>query len=94
VFLAALYSATFLVSTLGSRPTTIAFGAILVLVLEFAIYLVMEATHASIYRLADVEDFTRIFERGALDLVVLLPLLLASLVAFAGAQVAFARRVP
>jgi hypothetical protein len=36
-----------------------------VLVLEFATYLVMEATHASIYRLADVEDFTRIFERRA-----------------------------
>ncbi len=76
VFLAAIYSATFLVSALSSRPTTIAFGAILVLVLEFALYLVMEATHASLYRLADVEDFTRIFESGSLDPRVLLPLAL------------------
>jgi len=94
VFLGALYSATFLLSALGSRPTAIAFGAILALVLEFAIYLVMEATHVSIYRLADVEDFTRIFETGALDPRVLLPLALASALLFTGAQAAFARRVP
>jgi ABC-2 type transport system permease protein len=94
VFLAAIYGATFLVSALGSRPTAIAFGAILVLVLEFALYLVMEATHASLYRLADVEDFTRIFESGSLDARALTPLALALVLCFAGAQAAFARRVP
>jgi ABC-type transport system involved in multi-copper enzyme maturation permease subunit len=93
-FLAALYSATFLVSALGSHPTAIAFGALLVMVLEFALYLVMEATHASFYRLADIEDFTRIFDRGALDASVILPLAAFSLLCFAGAQLAFARRVP
>jgi ABC-2 type transport system permease protein len=94
VFLAAIYGATFLLSAIGSRPTAIAFGAILVLVLEFALYLVMEATHASLYRLADVEDFTRIFESGTLDPRVLAPLALAIALCFAGAQLAFARRVP
>lgn len=94
IFLAAIYSATFLASALSSRPTAIAFAAILVLVLEFALYLVMEATHASLYRLADVEDFTRIFESGALDPRVLLPLALAAAACLAGAQLAFARRVP
>jgi ABC-2 type transport system permease protein len=94
LFLAAIFSATFLVSALGSRPVGIAFGALLVLVLEFALYLVMEATHWSFYRLADVEDFTRIFERGALDPRVVVPLALFSAACFAGAQAAFARRVP
>ena len=94
VFLAAIYGTTFLLSALGSRPTAIAFVAILVLVLEFALYLVMEATHASLYRLADVEDFTRIFESGSLDPRVLAPLSFAIALCFAGAQLAFARRVP
>ena len=94
IFLAALYSGTFLVSAVGSQPTAIAFGAILVLVLEFALYLVMEATHVSVYRLADVEDFTRIFESGSLDPRVLVPLALVSALAFLAAQIAFARRVP
>ena len=94
IFLGALYSATFLASSLGSRPVAIAFGALLLLVLQFALYLVMEATHASLYRLADVEDFSRIFERGAIDLHVLVPLALFSTAAFMVSQAAFARRVP
>jgi ABC-type transport system involved in multi-copper enzyme maturation permease subunit len=94
VFLAAIYSATFLVSALGSRPVAIAFGAILVLVLELALYLVMDLTHGSIYRLADIDRFSRIYETGALDPRVLIPLALASAVCFLGAQAAFARRVP
>ncbi len=94
VFLAAIYSATFLVSALGSRPVEIAFGAILVLVLELALYLVMDLTHGSIYRLADIDQFSRIYERGALDPRVLLPLGLFSAACFVGAQAAFARRVP
>lgn len=94
VFLAALYSATFLASAFGSRPVAIAFGAILLLVLELALYLVMEITHASIYRLADLDQFSRIFERGSLDPRVVLPLLLFSAACFLAAQAAFARRVP
>jgi ABC-2 type transport system permease protein len=94
VFLGALYSATFAVSAVGSRPVAIAFGAILVLVLELALYLVMEITHASLYRLADLETFSRIFERGSLDPRVVLPLVLFSVACFLGAQAAFARRVP
>jgi len=94
VFLAALYSATFLVSAVGSRPVAIAFGAVLFLVLEFALYLVMEATHSSIYRLADIEDFSRILELSKLNPRVLVPLVIFSAAGFVGAQVAFARRVP
>jgi beta-exotoxin I transport system permease protein len=94
VFLAAIYSATFLVSAIGSRPTAIAFGALLAMVLEFATYLVMGATHFSFYRLADIEDFNRIFETGSLDARVLVPLAAFSLACLAGALLAFARRVP
>ena len=94
VFLGAIYSATFLASACGSRPAAIAFGALALLVLEFALYFVMEATHASIFRFADVADFTRIFETGALDVRTLALLALAAAACFAASQVAFARRVP
>jgi ABC-type transport system involved in multi-copper enzyme maturation permease subunit len=94
VFLLAIYSATFLLSAVGSRPTAIAFAMLLSLVLEFALYLVMEATHGSIFRLADLEDFTRIFERGSLDWRVCGPLVLFSAACLAASLAAFERRVP
>jgi ABC-2 type transport system permease protein len=94
IFLLAIYSATFLLSAVGRRPATIAFGMILFLVLEFALYLVMEATHVSIFRLADLEDFNAILATGSLAWKVLLPLLLASGLFLGLSLHAFERRVP
>ena len=51
-------------------------------ILGFATYLVMEATHRSIFRLVDLEKLAWIWTTGRLDLAVCLPLL------------AFGRRVP
>lgn len=94
VFLLAIYSVTFLFSSLGSRPGPIAFGMLLFLGLQFAFYLVMEATHVSIFRFADLEDFLAILSTGSLDPRVLLPLGLFSLLCLAASLHAFSRRVP
>lgn len=94
IFLLAIYSLTFLFSTLGSRPTPIAFGMILLIVLQFAFYLVMEATHVSIFRFADLEDFLAILRTGSLDWKILAPLLAFSAVCLGTSLFAFERRVP
>ena len=94
LFLLAIYSLTFFFSTIGRRPSAIAFGMILALVLQFALYLVMEATHWSVLRLADIEDFLAIVERGTLDARTCVPLAAFSLVCLAASLIAFERRVP
>ena len=94
VFLLAIYSVTFLFSSLGSRPGPIAFGMLLFLGLQFAFYLVMEATHVSIFRFADLEDFLAILATGRLEAQVLFPLLLFSAACLVASLRVFARRVP
>lgn len=94
IFLLALYSLTFLFSALSSRPGPIAFGMMMFLALQFALYLVMEATHASIFRFADLEDFLAILATGCLEWRVLLPLLLFSGACLYASLRVFARRVP
>jgi ABC-type transport system involved in multi-copper enzyme maturation permease subunit len=94
IFLLAIYSLTFLFSAIGSRPGAIAFGGMLLLGLQFAFYLVMEATHFSIFRFADLEDFLAILATRSLEAGVLVPLLLFSAACFAASLWVFARRVP
>lgn len=94
IFLLAIYSVTFLFSTLGRRPGPIAFGMMLFLALQFAFYLVMEATHVSIFRLADLEDFLAILATGSLAGRILYPLLLFSAACLGASLYAFERRVP
>lgn len=94
IFLLAIYSVTFLFSTLSSRPGPIAFGMLLFLALQFAFYLVMEATHVSIFRFADLEDFLAILATGSLQWNLLLPLLGFSAVCLGASLWIFGRRVP
>jgi len=94
IFLLTIYSATFLFSTLAGRPGPIAFGMLLFLALQFAFYLVMEATHFSIFRFADLEDFLAILATGSLEWKTLFPLLLFSAACLAASLRIFARRVP
>ena len=94
VFLLTIFSATFLLSALASRPGPIAFGMLLFLALQFAFYLVMEATHASIFRFADLEDFLAILATGSLEWKTLVPLLLFSAACLVASLRIFARRVP
>ena len=67
LFLAVVYSATFWLSSMGSRPTVIAFLVLSLTVFEFSLYLIERATYWSFFRLADIEVFQAIFATGALD---------------------------
>jgi ABC-type transport system involved in multi-copper enzyme maturation permease subunit len=94
LLLLAIYSATFLCSTMGRSPLTIGFGMLLFMIFEFALYLIQEVTHYSIYRLTDVPHFITIVERERLDPVVIASLALAIAVFLGASMFAFERRVP
>ena len=94
VFLSAIYGVAFLLSTLGSNPTRIAFVVLFGTTLSFALYMVKVVTHWSLFRLCDIGDFVRIDRERALDGRVLLPLVLASLLLLGASCAAFRRRVP
>jgi ABC-type transport system involved in multi-copper enzyme maturation permease subunit len=93
-FLLAFYSLTFLFSTLGRSALPIATAVLFLSTFEFAIYLVERVTHYSIFRLADMERFMRIFRTGGLEMGLVTALALASLVCLGASLFAFERRVP
>lgn len=94
LFLLAIYSVTFLFSTLGSNPTRIALAVLFFTTFEFALYMVGEVTHWSLYRLSDLDDYIKTYEQSALDPSLSGMLAAVSLVAFTASVVAFRRRVP
>ncbi len=94
LLLLAIYSTTFLWSCLTSRPVVIAFGMLLFTVLEFAVYLIQVVTHASLFRLADIDVFARIGATHALDWHMCAPLALVSAILLALSLAVFARRTP
>lgn len=94
LFLLTIYSATFLLSTLSSRPLWIALVMLFLTTLQFALYLVKVLTHWSIFRVVDIDDFQRIYHKSALNPAIYAPLLAISLVLLIGARFAFLRRVP
>jgi len=92
--LLAIYSVTFLASSMGSNPTRIALGLLFFTTFSFAIYMVEVLTHYSIYRWSDIEVYMRICNDGRLPWSKLGALLAISALAFAGSVVAVRRRVP
>ncbi|HTF90361.1 MAG TPA: ABC transporter permease subunit [Planctomycetota bacterium] len=92
--LLAFYSATFFCSTVGSNPLGIGFGMLLFAIFQFAIYLVEKITHYSIFRLVDIPHFVQICNRASLDLRLVAPMLLVSIVFVVASLIAFERRVP
>jgi ABC-type transport system involved in multi-copper enzyme maturation permease subunit len=94
LFLLAIYSVTFLFSSIGHRPTFIALGMLFFSTFEFSIYMVQTATHWSIFRLADIETFGRIFSKEALDWRPCSAFALFSALALGASLYAFERRVP
>jgi ABC-type transport system involved in multi-copper enzyme maturation permease subunit len=94
IFLIAIYSTTFLFSCLGSRPILIAFGMLMFTIFEFALYMIQDVTHASIFRLADIDVYAGIGAVHTLDAGIVVPLLLVIAATLWGSLAAFARRVP
>jgi ABC-type transport system involved in multi-copper enzyme maturation permease subunit len=94
LFLVAVYSVTFFFSSIGHKPTLIAFGMLFFTTFEFSLYLIQTATHWSIFRLVDIQTFGRIFSKDALDWRVCGPLSAISAVGLWASLCAFERRVP
>ena len=94
LFLLVLYSLAFCLSTISSRPMPIALGLLFVTIFQFSIYLVMEWTHYSWFRLADLDDFQTILRTGELDLSICGPLAIANAVLLGLSLFLFHRRVP
>lgn len=94
LFLLAVYAATFAYSCASSRPWQIAFVMIGFTLTEFSLYMVQSVTHWSLYRLSDMEIYTRISLARELPLSIVLALLAFVVVAFETSQRVFARRVP
>jgi ABC-type transport system involved in multi-copper enzyme maturation permease subunit len=92
--LLAIYGLTFFLSSISRAPLGLAFGMLFFTIFQFAIYLVERLTHASIFRLADVERFLYVQSHGSLDWRVVAPLLAICAVTYVASLVAFARRTP
>jgi len=94
MFLVALYSLTFFLSTVFDNPMGIALTVLFLTTLEFAIYLVKVVTHWSVYRLTDIEVYMKIMKRGELEPAKFWPLVAATGVFLVASLVSFSRRVP
>ena len=94
LFLLVLYSLGFCLSTVTSRPMPVALGLLFMTIFQFSIYLVMEWTHYSWFRLADLDDFQTILRTGHLDASTCGPLAAASALLLTTSLYLFHRRVP
>jgi ABC-2 type transport system permease protein len=94
IFLLAVYSVTFLASCLATQPLVVAFGVLVVGLLQFLAYIVPTVTHWSLFRLADIDVFARIGATHALDLRMIAPLVAANVVLIVASLRAFERRTP
>jgi len=94
LFLLAIYSTTFLVSSVGSHPTKIALAMLFLTTFEFSIYMIKVVTHWSLFRLCDLRKLLDVVERGALDVRVVGPLCAWSVFCIVAARTALLRRSP
>lgn len=94
LLLGAFYAVAFAWSAVGRNPVRIAFVMLFALTAEFAMYLIMDVTHYSVFRLADIDDFMRLVDGAGLDPVICGGLAAVQLAALAFALWAFRRRLP
>jgi len=94
LFVGMIYAVTFLLSSLGSQPMRIAFVMLFASIFEFAIYMVKTITHWSLFRLSDIEVYTRITMRDGPALGTGLILATVILACYVGSLFALRRRVP
>ncbi|MBI5432388.1 MAG: ABC transporter permease subunit [Planctomycetes bacterium] len=94
LFLLAIYSLGFLGSCLSRNPWLVAGAVLFGGLLQFALYMVETATQWSLFRLSDVPTYIDVYQRGALDPKLWIPMAATSLISLGLSLVAFARRVP
>ena len=64
LFLLCLYALSFFLSTLGRTPLKLAFGVLIFAIFNFSMYMVKTVTHYSLFRLADIQTFLDVYEKG------------------------------
>lgn len=89
-----VYSITFLWSVYSSRPARLALVMLFASTMQFALYLVKGITHASLYRLSDLNVYSKILLRNELDLRLVIPMVVAIVLLLALSLRAFERRTP
>ncbi len=94
LFLGAIFSVTYCLSSFSSQPLKIAFVMLFLAIAEFAIYMVKTITHFSIYRWADIETFATIIGKNQVDGFRVGVLLAIQAVAFVVGLQIFKRRNP
>ena len=94
LFLLALYSVTFLLSTWSSNPTRVAMVVLFVTVTQFALYMVKTVTHWSLFRLSDMQVLIELADQGTWNGSILATLGVTVLASLAGALALFERRTP
>jgi hypothetical protein len=93
LFLLALYALTFLASCLGSNPNRLALVALFLAVAQFALYMVKTVTHASLFRLCDMDVLVALHE-GRWNLPIVASLAGTTALAWLASLVVFRRRCP
>jgi hypothetical protein len=93
LFLLALYALTFLGSCLSSNPHKLAMAVLFVAVFQFALYMVKTVTHASLFRLCDLEVLLAV-AGGKWNLTIVGGLLASVALALVASLLVFRRRVP
>ena len=94
LFLLALYSLTFLASTVGRNPVRLAAVMLTFTILQYALYFVKKMTDWSIFRSVDFKVFQRIYDRNQLELEAPGAFLGISVLMVLLSIAAFRRRVP
>jgi ABC-type transport system involved in multi-copper enzyme maturation permease subunit len=89
-----IYSITFLWSVHSSRPARLALVMLFASTMQFALYLVKGITHFSLYRLSDLNVYSKILLRNELDLALVLPMVAVIGILLALSLRGFARRTP
>jgi len=64
LFLLCLYALAFFLSTMGRTPLKLAFGVLIFAIFNFSMYMVKTVTHYSLFRLADIQTFLDVYEKG------------------------------
>ncbi len=94
LFLLAIYGVTFLCSCLGSNPNKIALTILFVSVFQFALYMIKTVTHASLFRLCDMDVLLALYDDGRWNAPIVLGLAATIGACLAGSLFAFRRRCP
>lgn len=94
LFLTLIYSIAFFWSCVSSKPINIAFSMLFITTFEFAIYLVKDLTHWSIFRLVDIDDYSKIVHTASLPMGYTVSMSVAILALIAASLFAFKKRTP